>query len=351
MMAHYPNWRSTISHAFEQRMQDLAAIPTLLVNEPFPQIAIQILEPLAHATEIASEFIGELDDIPGSLQRLTLGERIQPPVPGSRDLSVQPISLNHQLGNATLRANVGSLDEPNQPIDDDREPAFSGGRARLQQRRYVADRIGRCSGQFAFLLGRARGKSALEKTVTQPFCDIAWADWGSPSPCARSSSSSRSMRSMNRDPGTRRSPSARCTWSNPMMIGACSAPEADLLTKRCTAVEAAAGRRPIPTIRYPDDLVMKIWSGKRDSNSRPQPWQGCALPTELFPRRAPSPKQTRNCRAGSRGVKKNRPQNAAKALSGASKFRTSPQFRPRQPQVHHHRPQRQHDRDGGQYQP
>ncbi len=26
-----------------------------------------------------------------------------------------------------------------------------------------------------------------------------------------------------------------------------------------------------------------FWSGKRDSNSRPQPWQGCALPTELFP--------------------------------------------------------------------
>ena len=27
-----------------------------------------------------------------------------------------------------------------------------------------------------------------------------------------------------------------------------------------------------------------VWSGKRDSNSRPQPWQGCALPAELFPR-------------------------------------------------------------------
>ena len=24
------------------------------------------------------------------------------------------------------------------------------------------------------------------------------------------------------------------------------------------------------------------WSEKRDSNPRPQPWQGCALPTELF---------------------------------------------------------------------
>ena len=26
-----------------------------------------------------------------------------------------------------------------------------------------------------------------------------------------------------------------------------------------------------------------LWSGKRDSDPRPQPWQGCALPTELFP--------------------------------------------------------------------
>src|SRR5690349_24938219 len=30
--------------------------------------------------------------------------------------------------------------------------------------------------------------------------------------------------------------------------------------------------------------LLTIESGKRDSNPRPQPWQGCALPTELFPR-------------------------------------------------------------------
>ncbi len=29
--------------------------------------------------------------------------------------------------------------------------------------------------------------------------------------------------------------------------------------------------------------LFRIWSGKRDSNSRPRPWQGRALPTELFP--------------------------------------------------------------------
>lgn len=28
---------------------------------------------------------------------------------------------------------------------------------------------------------------------------------------------------------------------------------------------------------------LKKWSGKRDSNPRPLPWQGNALPTELFP--------------------------------------------------------------------
>ena len=31
--------------------------------------------------------------------------------------------------------------------------------------------------------------------------------------------------------------------------------------------------------------IVATQSGKRDSNPRPQPWQGCALPTELFPRR------------------------------------------------------------------
>ena len=38
-------------------------------------------------------------------------------------------------------------------------------------------------------------------------------------------------------------------------------------------------------------------SGKRDSNSRPQPWQGCALPTELFPQKVPDcmcPRQDSN---------------------------------------------------------
>ena len=32
-------------------------------------------------------------------------------------------------------------------------------------------------------------------------------------------------------------------------------------------------------------LPQDIWSGKRDSNSRPIPWQGIALPTELFPQK------------------------------------------------------------------
>jgi hypothetical protein len=32
-----------------------------------------------------------------------------------------------------------------------------------------------------------------------------------------------------------------------------------------------------------DRSIILLWSGKRDLNSRPRPWQGRALPTELFP--------------------------------------------------------------------
>ena len=43
----------------------------------------------------------------------------------------------------------------------------------------------------------------------------------------------------------------------------------------------------------------EIWSGRRVSNSRPQPWQGCALPTELLPhlwrREAESNRRERIC--------------------------------------------------------
>ena len=38
----------------------------------------------------------------------------------------------------------------------------------------------------------------------------------------------------------------------------------------------------LPLRSVTTDLA-KTWSGRRVSNSRPQPWQGCALPTELLP--------------------------------------------------------------------
>ncbi len=45
------------------------------------------------------------------------------------------------------------------------------------------------------------------------------------------------------------------------------------------------GALPRPSTYFNSLNVSKnfVWSGKRDSNSRPRPWQGRALPTELFP--------------------------------------------------------------------
>ena len=41
--------------------------------------------------------------------------------------------------------------------------------------------------------------------------------------------------------------------------------------------------RAIPPGTHDLISLYKFWSGRRVSNSRPQPWQGCALPTELLP--------------------------------------------------------------------
>ena len=43
------------------------------------------------------------------------------------------------------------------------------------------------------------------------------------------------------------------------------------------------GKLELPISVKKHERYFNVWSGKRDSNSRPQPWQGCALPTELFP--------------------------------------------------------------------
>ena len=57
-------------------------------------------------------------------------------------------------------------------------------------------------------------------------------------------------------------------------------------TRTCTSLLTLVPETSASTIPPPgqEHESKKCYvSGKRDSNSRPQPWQGCALPTELFP--------------------------------------------------------------------
>ncbi len=60
----------------------------------------------------------------------------------------------------------------------------------------------------------------------------------------------------------------------PNLLNLCPRQESNLHASRHTHLKRA--RLPIPPLG-------QALSGKRGSNSRPQPWQGCALPTELFP--------------------------------------------------------------------
>ena len=67
----------------------------------------------------------------------------------------------------------------------------------------------------------------------------------------------------------------------------CPEQDSNLHASRHTHLKRA--RLPIPPPGHlhirPSPNVLSCFntSGKRDSNPRPQPWQGCALPTELFP--------------------------------------------------------------------
>ena len=87
------------------------------------------------------------------------------------------------------------------------------------------------------------------------------------------------------------SPDCQSPRLSPPFIG-------DRTTKRnfdaTTWPTSRKGRRHLSTNPCPGSLTQKgpnkwglsgVWSGKPGSNWRPQPWQGCALPTELFPRR------------------------------------------------------------------
>ena len=72
---------------------------------------------------------------------------------------------------------------------------------------------------------------------------------------------------------------------------------AKIVKRRCTGTKKASDfseaseRKTRHGVAHPSPYTKKgpgisgtLLSGKRGSNSRPRPWQGRALPTELFPR-------------------------------------------------------------------
>ena len=65
----------------------------------------------------------------------------------------------------------------------------------------------------------------------------------------------------------RRPPKARC----------CAPSAASPLLPRLFGAERGSKKRPRRTL-YAPNFLEKNWSGRGDSNPRPQPWQGCALP-------------------------------------------------------------------------
>ena len=83
--------------------------------------------------------------------------------------------------------------------------------------------------------------------------------------------------------GVRRS-FGQSTWSLPLEDSNLGSRIQSPLSYHWTKGQRAS-RRQLPT--GPAVRRTGSWSGRRGSNPRPQPWQGCALPTELLPPVAP----------------------------------------------------------------
>jgi hypothetical protein len=78
--------------------------------------------------------------------------------------------------------------------------------------------------------------------------------------------------------------SSRCAHRFDPLPHACGADRRGGQTADCTSAYASNEKGPVSrALIVKPALPASNWSGIRDSNSRPQPWQGCALPTELIP--------------------------------------------------------------------
>ena len=67
------------------------------------------------------------------------------------------------------------------------------------------------------------------------------------------------------------------------MLSHFSVPRTGLEPARLSTLAPETSASTIPPPGHPFRISPNHLSGKRDSNSRPRPWQGRALPTELFP--------------------------------------------------------------------
>ncbi len=76
---------------------------------------------------------------------------------------------------------------------------------------------------------------------------------------------------------------ARPQWTQDFKSGASTDSATQALIYLSGKRDSNSRPRPWQGRALPTELFPQFLSGKRDSNSRPRPWQGRALPTELFP--------------------------------------------------------------------
>ncbi len=112
-------------HAFEQLRQHVAAL-AFIVDDAFAELAVELLEVIAHAPEILGQLVGQADDLARTFQGALAIQRGDAAGADAGDLGVDAVALVAQRREAGIGVGLGLRGQLRELFDDQCQAALGG---------------------------------------------------------------------------------------------------------------------------------------------------------------------------------------------------------------------------------
>ncbi len=158
-------------HAVEQLFEHVAA-RAFVVDDALAELAVELLEVVAHAMEIFGQLVGEMDQVACTFQRALAVQRRHAAGGHAFDLGIDARTFVAQRGQPELWIGFGLSGQLHQLLDHQRQAAFGGAAAAFAQADDEADGLGRGTREFVFFFGCAFRQAAFQPALCQPMRKI-----------------------------------------------------------------------------------------------------------------------------------------------------------------------------------